>query len=210
MQASTVFAMYGLLASGCGGSVASGPADSSSGRDVGAWNVEAGGEPAPSNYEGGGEAGVDAACSVVLASNYDESCTVDTDCVGVGQVSSCPAAACDYCEVWAINKAAMARYQKVFSQAIASMPAGSFCGCPCIGVAICRAGKCQQGYCGPDPSDTLPGCASAGGQCAYTANATCDGMGPRDACAYSDEFCCLHSGAVLYVGASDSGDGGSE
>jgi hypothetical protein len=28
--------------------------------------------------------------------------------------------------------------------------------------------------------------------CAYSANTTCNGMGPPDACAYSDEFCCLN------------------
>src|SRR5215471_1834599 len=34
-------------------------------------------------------------CHPVLASDYDQSCTVDADCVPVGQISSCPARACD-------------------------------------------------------------------------------------------------------------------
>jgi hypothetical protein len=37
------------------------------------------------------------ACIPVLATSYDQSCTVDSDCVAVGEVPSCPAAACDGC-----------------------------------------------------------------------------------------------------------------
>ncbi len=142
----------------------------------------------------GGDAGtgIDAtACSIVLASNYDQSCVVDTDCVAVGEVSSCPATGCDGCTTEAINKLTAPQYQAAFAAAFASRATDSFCGCPCESGAICRAGKCQAAFCGPPVSDTLPACADAGGRCAYSANTTCSGMGPPDACAYSDELCCL-------------------
>jgi hypothetical protein len=79
-----------------------------------------------------------------------------------------------------------------FAQAFASKASGTGCGCPCESGALCRSGKCQAAFCGPPPADTLPACADAGGRCAYSANTTCNGMGPPDACAYSDEFCCLN------------------
>ena len=136
-----------------------------------------------------------APCSPVLASDYDQSCTVDTDCVAVGEVSSCPAFACDGCTTEAINKSVMAQYMTAFAQAFTSKAPGTGCGCPCESGAVCRGGKCQAAFCGPPTADTLPACANAGdagGMCLYSANATCSGMGPPDACAYSDEFCCLN------------------
>jgi hypothetical protein len=131
-------------------------------------------------------------CSPVLPSNYDQSCDADTDCVGVGEVPQCPAAACDGCMTEAINKTVLAQYLADLSRAFASEPPGEACNCPCGGVAVCRGGTCQEGYCAPPSTDTLPACADAGGICAYTANTTCGAMGPPDSCAYSDEFCCTN------------------
>jgi hypothetical protein len=140
-----------------------------------------------------GDAGTTGAstCSVVLASQYDQSCTVDSDCVAVGEVPSCPATACDGCTTAAVNKSAAAKYAAAFAQAFASSAPGTFCGCPCESGAVCRAGQCQAAYCEPPPADTLAACADAGGQCEYSANTTCPGVGPPQSCAYSDEFCCL-------------------
>jgi hypothetical protein len=130
-------------------------------------------------------------CSIVVASDYDQSCAADTDCVAVGEVSGCPAIECDVCATEAVNKHAAPRYQAALSQALASSPAGTPCGCPCESGAVCRGGTCQAAFCVPPRTDTLPACADAGGTCAYSANTTCNGMGPPDACAYSDEVCCL-------------------
>lgn len=147
---------------------------------------------------GSSEAGVDAAtviaCSIVLASDYDQSCVVDSDCVAVGQAPQCPATACDGCTTEGINRSAMAQYMTAFARAQASSPMGPFdvCGCPCESGAVCHSSKCQAAFCEPPPPDTLPACADAGGRCAYSANTTCNGAGPPDACAYSDEFCCLN------------------
>jgi hypothetical protein len=143
------------------------------------------------------DAGADAgACTPVLASDYDQSCDADTDCIGVGERPGCPAAACDGCPTAAINKAVSAQYTTALSQAFAS-GSPQVCNCPCIPTGsdgVCRGGKCQVAHCAPPQADTLPACANAGdagGVCGYSANTTCDVLGPPDACAYSDEICCL-------------------
>jgi hypothetical protein len=110
----------------------------------------------------------------------------------VGQVPSCPVTACDGCTTEAINKNVAAQYMTAFTRALASGSSLEGCGCPCESGAVCRNGICQAAYCGPSPADTLAACADAGGQCFYRANATCNGLGPPDACAYDDEFCCIH------------------
>jgi hypothetical protein len=161
----------------------------SSANDGGATSVPDG---SPSDAAIGSDA---PPCSPVLASDYDQSCMVDTDCVAVGEVPSCPAFACDGCTTVAINKSAMAQYMTALDRAFASEQSGTGCGCPCESGAVCRSGKCQAAFCGPPAADTLPACANAGdagGMCAYSANTTCSGTGPADACAYSDEFCCLY------------------
>jgi hypothetical protein len=127
-------------------------------------------------------------CHRVLASDYDQSCKVDSDCVLVGEVSKCPATACDGCGTQAINKSDQTRYQAAFAQAAAT--ATGECFCPCEGLAVCRAGKCQSGDCAPPPEDTRASCGNAGGRCDYKANTTCDSMNVPDGCAYNDEMCC--------------------
>jgi hypothetical protein len=89
-----------------------------------------------------------------------------------------------------VNVSVVQSYNAALRQALASVPQGEICHCPCDeGVAICRGGKCQAGFCGPSPSDTLPACAAAGGHCFYTAKTTCT-QGPAHSCAYADEVCC--------------------
>ena len=135
-------------------------------------------------------------CRPVLPSDYDQSCTGDTDCVPVGEVSSCPDLTCDGCPTQAINKGALAQYMTAMAKAIAFAGQTStprFCSCPCLGFGgLCRGGKCQAAFCGPPSADTLPACADAGGICGYSANTTCNAMGPPDGCAYSDEVCCVN------------------
>jgi hypothetical protein len=146
----------------------------------------------PTIRDSGGDAQLDAgACNPVLASDYDQSCDADTDCVGVGEVPQCPASACDGCLTQAVNKSAAAQYMAALSRAFASEPTGEACACPCEALAICRGRRCEYGFCGPAGTDTLPACADAGGRCSYTANTTCNTPGPPNSCAYADETCCL-------------------
>jgi hypothetical protein len=128
-------------------------------------------------------------CEIVLASDYDQSCTYDSDCTAVGQVSACPAGECDSCPSEAVNNSAAVAYKSALSSALSSA-SGETCECPCDGLAVCRAGKCQVA-CVPPPSDTLAACSSVGGICGYSMNTLCSKSGPSNACAYSDEICCL-------------------
>jgi len=134
-------------------------------------------------------------CPVVVASDYDQSCVVDEDCVSVGQQPKCPVTDCSGCIPGAINKSAMARYMSALSHAVAAVMSdvpGVLCHCPCEGgFAICRGGKCEAAACGPPNADTLPACTQARGICAYVANSLCTTKGPPGACAYDDEICCL-------------------
>jgi hypothetical protein len=107
-------------------------------------------------------------CSIVLASNHDRSCTVDTDCLAVGEVPSCPAGGCDGCTTEAINNSAIAQYMTAFAQAFASRAGG-------VAIALAKAAQSAVGQ--------VPGGLLRAASHRYA--------GPPDACAYADEFCCL-------------------
>jgi hypothetical protein len=163
----------GSNASGSAGSASSNPAGGSGG-----------------SADGGGAGS--ASCTVVLASDYDQSCVLDADCVSVSQVPKCPVTDCSGCYLVAINKSEMSQYMAAVSQAVAGESPGPICNCPCeSGFALCRGGKCQAASCGPPRADTLPACSNAGGTCGYAANTICNRKGPPDTCAYSDELRCL-------------------
>jgi|SRR5580704_8271896 hypothetical protein len=176
---------------GCRGTVATAPEDASSVSDEGA-TADAGRFSAP---QGDDATAVDAApCSVVVASDYDQSCAVDTDCVQVAEVPACPVSPmlCYSCPLATINGSAIARYRAAFSADMGgALPTA--CNCPEIGYPCCRSGLCKTS-CFPAPADTLPTCADAGGSCAFPARFGCSGgaEGPADACAYSDEICCVN------------------
>jgi hypothetical protein len=83
-------------------------------------------------------------CTVVLASDYDQSCATDDDCAMVGQVSACPVTECSLCRLWSINTGVLARYQANIAADMASVPPGQQCVCPREGLPCCRGGRCQQ------------------------------------------------------------------
>lgn len=94
--------------------------------------------------EDGGSA-VDATSCLVQASDYDQTCTVDTDCVNVGEVLMCPADECSFCRMETISTRAAAQYTTAFSRATAAIPADApTCGCPDEGRPCCLARRCQQ------------------------------------------------------------------
>jgi hypothetical protein len=118
------------FAPGCGGRAAAGssPAD--------AATVDA------ANYDA-----LDTTTCTVLASEYDQSCSVNTDCMSVGEVQSCPATQCAFCMTGTINRGVASNYMKAFSSATANVPldAGT-CNCGAAGPPCCRSGKCQACY----------------------------------------------------------------
>jgi len=141
-------------------------------------------------------------CSPVLASDYDQSCTVDSDCVAVGEEPQCPTSGCE-CPSAAVNKGVATQYQAALSRASTIRVPSSGCSCACLSAALCRGGGCQVSLCSPPLTDTLAACTNLGGKCMYSANTPCNWMGPPDSCAYSDELCCL---SAPYDAGPDAGE----
>jgi hypothetical protein len=107
---------------------------------------------------------VGASMKLIQASDYEQSCKVDSDCVAVGEGSACSPCALD-CPNAAISKSAYAKYQADFSKTpAASCFAPSSCGLessPC-----CIGGTCQMGGQCPGPVSSLT-CA-LGAACSST------------------------------------------
>jgi hypothetical protein len=100
--------------------------------------------PAEASSAGTGPA-ADAGPCPVLSSQYDQSCSRDSDCLAVNETVSCPATTCAFCETGVINKQAEGSYMKAFSAATAGvdLDAGR-CNCPNSGEPCCRMGLCQH------------------------------------------------------------------
>jgi hypothetical protein len=182
------------LAWGCGGSVTGGETtDASSGADGGGTTL---GTSGSGNDSGRGE-GADAAtvgaytgpCKI-SASSYDQSCSVDTDCMEITSTDYCSESC--LCGGSAINVAAA----PLFNDAVSKTPLGSGAvrggDCPCAASLgpCCRAGMCSA-MC-LSTSDTLPACSNAGGSCNLSKYAVCTRPGPAGSCAFDDEICCLN------------------
>ncbi len=193
------FLVCAMLAAGCGGAETAPSSAGASSKDEGgvstaSTDASAGATAdAASNLSGDAAADASANACVILASNYDQSCTVDTDCASVSSGNYC-AQLC-MCGGSAINVAAEVR----FNADVAKTPVGSGAvkniACPCVAAfgPCCRAGLCTTDCYAT--SDTLPACSNAGGQCAPP-GAACGGtegpkLGPANSCAYDDEVCCL-------------------
>jgi hypothetical protein len=157
-----------------------------------------------------GCSGTKTTCSIVLASDYDQSCTVDEDCITVGEVPSCSSIPC--CLVATINAKAMTPYMTALSRAYASasrLPFGCACGNGGVG-PCCRGGKCATDPMCVSTADTLAACADAGGSCARVdPSSPCSRKGPADSCAYSDEVCCLNALSGIFESDASSGADGS-
>lgn len=130
-------------------------------------------------------------CVTVLASDYDQSCSLDADCVAVPQKPDCQPTCwnCFFSE--AINKNAFPQYYMALLQAFASE--GPPCNCPAEGIepACCRNGTCQTAC--STAADVLPACAAMRGECLYNEIShpvSCGWLGPPNSCAYPDEICC--------------------
>ena len=142
-----------------------------------------------------GEAALASTCDdpggqTIKASNYDQSCASDSDCVAVTEGDFCVPGA-NVCPMATISKSGLAQYQADVAKTQAAV-CGAFAGCPELGTPCCRSGTCQPGVSCTAPSDTLPACADAGGTCgAFVVGCGGQGAGPPDSCAYPDEMCCL-------------------
>ncbi len=195
MRRLVVVAALLFFANGCGGSVADGPQ-----RDAGVAPGPADASPGVPPLDAVAEAGpdIDAAGCVLAASNYNQSCTVDTDCVPISTGNYCDPLTCMCGGVGdVISKNALPQFQADVAKTPIGSGAiqGASCGCPLFGLgACCVAGMCQFGFdaCS-GAGDALAACADAGGTCSrFVEECGGRGAGPANSCAYADETCCLN------------------
>jgi hypothetical protein len=137
------------------------------------------------------EACADGGEEPVVASNYDQTCTTDTDCVPIAEGNACSMVG--PCLTGLINKSSLARYQ------------ADTAGVPCYGLSnciealpqCCMGGSCQMGsVCALTSPTDDSACVDAGGVCSNNPFAfQCDtvaglGVGPPNSCPDS-KICCL-------------------
>jgi hypothetical protein len=108
--------------------------------------------------EGGADAGETTDASVVVvapdgatchgtairASDYDQSCAMDSDCVEVTEGNSCVVGGCG-CGGVAINRCALPRYQADLEAS--GVQFVETCNCPADFGACCRGGRCVDNFC---------------------------------------------------------------
>ncbi len=91
-------------------------------------------------------ASADGGACVISASNYDQSCTIDSDCRMVSSGNYCSASC--LCGGSAVNAAAVAQ----FNEDVSKTPLGSgalgnvICGCPAESGPCCRHGVCEGSF----------------------------------------------------------------
>jgi len=78
-------------------------------------------------------------CGSIQASDYDQSCSTASDCVGIAQGDSCTGLFCN-CTNAAINVSAQAEYEANLNSTVGKVLA---CPCPIGATAICDAGVCE-------------------------------------------------------------------
>ena len=157
-----------LVAAGCTGT-GNGAADAASGADAGSDTSTEASDPTACIAAGGmcvvgpafcesigpqdcGSGGAycclqpqtctDGEVQTVQASNYDQSCTLDSDCVAVGEGTACYPCALE-CTNAAINTAAHAQYLADVARTFAAAPGGCPGVCPDARRGCCRGGLCH-------------------------------------------------------------------
>jgi hypothetical protein len=145
-------ALAGLL---CGLGVLVAAAGGCVGQTVSAGSRDSGSTGSRSQADSGG-AKADQ-CAIVLADNYDQSCSEGTDCIVAFEEFSCGG-----CAVGAINASAQPQYEADSKR----LPDSCYDAIYPPPFVCCVAGVCQAGgVCFPDGSASGAACAAAGGKC---------------------------------------------
>lgn len=93
----------------------------------------------------------DAACHEIRASDYDQSCTTNADCIEVGQGDPCSGSCAFACASAAINRRAFGCYQVDVANAGMNFTGTVTCNCPADFGACCRGGRCVDDSCCLNP-----------------------------------------------------------
>jgi hypothetical protein len=83
-------------------------------------------------------------CGTIQASNYDQSCSSASDCVGVAEGDSCKGIFCVDCVNAAVNVSAEPQYEADLKNKTAG-GLGLVCPCPADPPVTCKAGVCSLG-----------------------------------------------------------------
>lgn len=205
------FFTLALFASACGGKASgAGPSDASPSLDDDSASVGAGARTGDAGDDATEVSSVDAsACTIVNVVGYDNSCQSDTDCLAVGQISSCPVTdetvCADTCLTGTVSATAFDTYMTAYRAAVVGGTTNVGCACPAAAYTCCLAGTCQFPC---NPNHRLAACVDAGGTCvgpfggpnnASGATKPTEGGSPfclgateiPDACVVANEVCCV-------------------
>ncbi len=144
----------------------------------------------------------DANVQLIQASNYDQSCTTNSDCIAVGEGNACYP--CEIaCPSAAINASAKGKYLSDVAKTSAGDLTGVDCGCPAAFNPCCRGGTCYADFQCQNPTPVGDeACAAAGGVCV---SGGCSKPGLQ-ACGKAGMFCCLIGLPHADVSADASGE----
>ncbi len=137
---------YGNCADACGNKCTGGSCPAGSGM-AGGGSTGSGSGGTTGSVVGSSGSGpatcTDASAQTILASNFDQSCKTDSDCIAVAEGNSCYACSLS-CPNAAINRSALSTYQSDVAKAI---PPEARCGgpvhCPAAFPPCCRSGACR-------------------------------------------------------------------
>jgi hypothetical protein len=115
--------------------------------------------------DSGPNACIDTSVKLIQASDYDQSCTVDTDCRYIAEGNACTPCAFDCSYAAAINVSALTQYYSDVANTPAVAPEfnGRTCasGCPSALGPCCVGGKCQT-----SPTSQCPAASADAGDAA--------------------------------------------
>jgi hypothetical protein len=177
----------------CGGAgTSSGSSGGNPSSGAGSGATSSGGSSSSGGPSSGGSDDA-SGCALVLATNYDQSCSKGTDCVVAYEEFGC-----GMCVVAAINASAQSQYEADSTKGLRDFCYDAIYPPPFV---CCVAGVCQSGsVCFPDGSATGAACAAAGGHCQT------GGCYPAEPASAQD--CYPGSGPLSTCCFAPAGDGG--
>ena len=148
----------------------------------------------------------DASIKLIQASDYDQSCTVDTDCQQIAEGNACVSCAFGCPVGGAINVSALAQYNADIANTPAVGQGGPALPCLATMFPCCIGGKCQVGSQCSNPTDAAAETGAGAEAAACTVDSSevaccCDGDVGGNGPFCSGESLSCATGFGLYFGA---------